>query len=238
MIRCLVVDDERLARELLEDNIRLIPFLELAGSCKNAREAMEILRAEEIDLIFLDIQMQGISGIQLLQSGLIQVPMVIMVTAYENYAIEAFDLNVLDYLLKPVPFERFLKAVSKARGQYELRQKPVVANPQEKQYVFVNSEYALIRIDIDQITYIEGLKDYIKIYQTGKDRPVIPRMSLHYMEEKLPAAKFLRVHRSYIVSLDKILSVRKNRLQVEGAEVPFTENYREGIMKYIEQCNF
>ncbi|HMI02846.1 MAG TPA: response regulator transcription factor [Pedobacter sp.] len=237
MIRCLIVDDERLARELIADNIRLIPFLELAGSCKNALEAMEILRTEAIDLVFLDIQMQGISGIQLLQGGLIDVPMVIMVTAYENYALEAFNLDVLDYLMKPVPFERFFKAVSKARDQYLLKRKQP-AEPAESQYVFVNSEYSLIRIDIDQITYVEGLKDYIKIYQMGRDKPVIPRLSLHYMEEKLPAGKFLRVHRSYIVALDKILSVRKNRLFVEGAEVPFTENYREGIMRYIEQRNF
>jgi DNA-binding LytR/AlgR family response regulator len=237
MIRCLVVDDERLARELVADNIGMVPFLELAGVCKNAVEAIDILRNEHIDLVFLDIQMAGISGIQLLQGGLIHVPMVIMVTAYENYALEAFNLDVLDYLLKPVPFERFLKSVSKARVQYLLKQKRQ-ADPAEQQYVFVNSEYSLIRIDMEQITYIEGLKDYIKIYQLGKDKPVIPRLSLHYMEEKLPANRFIRVHRSYIVALDKILSVRKNRLYVEGAEIPFTENYREGIMKYIEQRNF
>jgi DNA-binding LytR/AlgR family response regulator len=237
MMKCLIVDDERLARELIADNISLIPFLELAGSCKNALEAMEVLRTEAIDLVFLDIQMQGISGIQLLQSGLVSVPMVIMVTAYENFALEAFNLDVLDYLMKPVPFERFYKAVSRARDQYLLKQKQP-AEPTEQQYVFVNSEYSLIRIDIDQITYIEGLKDYIKIYQMGRDKPVIPRLSLHYMEEKLPAGKFLRVHRSYIVALDKILSVRKNRLFVEDGEVPFTENYREAIMRYIEQRNF
>jgi len=236
MIRCLVVDDERLARELMEDNIRMVPFLELAGSCKNAMEAMEYLQHEQIDLLFLDIQMPGISGIQLLQAGLVKVPMVIMVTAYDNYALEAFSLDVLDYLMKPVPFERFLKAASKARLQHELKQKG--QSDVEKQYVFVNSDYSLIRIDMDQITYIEGLKDYIKIYQAGKEKPVIPRLSLHYMEEKLPAGKFLRVHRSYIVALDKILSIRKNRLFVDGAEVPFTENYREPLMKYIEQRNF
>ncbi|MCD0487834.1 response regulator transcription factor [Pedobacter sp. MC2016-14] len=234
-MKCLIIDDERPARELMEDNISMVPFLELAGSCKNADEAMKIMESQLIDLIFLDIQMPGLSGLQLLQSGLIEAPMVILVTAYEHYALEGFNLNVLDYLVKPVPFERFLKAVTKARELYLLKNKLVVADAPapEQNYLWVNSDYSLVRINIDHITHIEGLKDYIKIYQINSDKPVIPRLTLHYMEEKLPADKFMRVHRSFIVALDKIQLVKKNRLYVPNAEVPFTDSYREQLMNYI-----
>lgn len=233
-MKCLIIDDERPARELMEDNISMVPFLELAGSCKNAEEAMKIMESQVVDLIFLDIQMPGLSGLQLLQSGLIEAPMVILVTAYEHYALEGFNLNVLDYLVKPVPFERFLKAVTKARELYLLKNKVTVADvAADQNYLWVNSDYSLVRINIDHITHIEGLKDYIKIYQLHTDKPVIPRLTLHYMEEKLPADKFMRVHRSFIVALDKIQLVKKNRLYVPKAEVPFTDSYREQLMKYI-----
>lgn len=209
MIRCLVVDDERFARELIEDNIRLIPYLELVASCKNTEEAMKVMAVEKIDLVFLDIQMPGLSGIQWLNAGLLQQPMVVMITAYENYALEGFNLNVLDYVVKPVAFERFLKAANKAMELYALRNKHEVQLPSETNTLFVNSDYSLVRINTDHITHIEGLKDYIKIYQIHSGKPIIPRLSLHYMEDKLPTSKFLRVHRSYIVALDKIISVKK-----------------------------
>ncbi len=235
-MRCLVIDDERPARELIADNIRMIPFLTLVASCKNAEEAMKVLAAEPVDLIFLDIQMPGLSGIQLLQSGLIDAPMVILVTAYEHYALEGFNLNVLDYVVKPVPFERFLKAATKARQLYLLKHKQTeMEPPMEQNYLWVNSDYSLVRINIDRITHIEGLKDYIKIYQENTNKPIIPRLSLHYMEDKLPAGKFMRVHRSFIVALDKIILVKKNRLYVPNAEIPFTDSYREELMRYIGQ---
>lgn len=237
MIRCLVVDDERFARELIEDNIRLIPFLDLVASCKNTAEAMSVMAREEVDLIFLDIQMPGLSGIQWLQAGVMNRPMVIMVTAYEHYALDGFNLSVVDYVVKPVAFDRFLKAATKALELYQLKHKssaplPVAA---DQNYLFVNSDYSLVRINMDHITHVEGLKDYIKIHQLYTDRPVIPRLSLHYMEEKLPPSNFLRVHRSYIVALDKIISVKKNRLYLPDADIPFTENYRTELMGYIEQ---
>jgi len=235
MIRCLVIDDERFARELIEDNIRLIPFLDLVASCKNTDEAMKVMAVEQIDLVFLDIQMPGLSGIQWLKAGLINAPMVVMITAYENYALDGFNLNVLDYVVKPVAFDRFLKAATKAMELYLLRNKQVTQLPAEPSALFVNSDYSLVRINMDQITYVEGLKDYIKIYQLNIERPIIPRLTLHYMEDKLPSARFLRVHRSYIVALDKIISVKKNRLYLPGADIPFTDNYRAQLMEYIGQ---
>jgi DNA-binding LytR/AlgR family response regulator len=237
MIRCLIVDDERFARELIEDNIKMIPFLELAASCKNTAEAMNVMAREQIDLVFLDVQMPGLSGIQWLQAGIINKPMVIMVTAYESYALEGYDLNVVDYVLKPVAFDRFLKASNKAMELHMLKNQPQVNPPcnADRQTLFVNSDYSLIRINMDHITYVEGLKDYIKIHQLHLERPIIPRLSLHYMAAKLPAARFMRVHRSYIVALDKIIAVKKNRLYLPGADIPFTENYRAELMEYIGQ---
>lgn len=243
-MRCLVIDDERLARELIEDNINQVPFLELVASCKDCIQAMEVLAREQADLVFLDIQMRGISGLQFLQAGLAKTPMVIMVTAYSEYAVEAFDLEVVDYLLKPVSFERFIKAVSKARAQYELAaerragQERVQVSVSDQRYFFVNSEYALIRIDLERITYIEGLKDYIKIHQIGEAKPVIPRLSLQYIEEKLPASKFMRVHRSFIVALDQILLVKKNRIFVVNGEIPLSDHYRQAVMAFLEARNF
>ena len=233
MIRCLIVDDERFARELIEDNIRLIPFLQLVASCKNTDEAMQVMMKEKIDLVFLDIQMPGLSGIQWLNAGIIHAPMVIMVTAYENYALEGFNLNVLDYVVKPVAFERFLKAATKAMEMYLLKNKQEVPVPVENNTLFVNSDYSLIRINMDHITYVEGLKDYIKIYQLHTEKPIIPRLTLHYIEDKLPSSKFLRVHRSFIVALDKIISVKRNRLYLPDADIPFTDNYRADLMEYI-----
>ncbi|MCX2480748.1 response regulator transcription factor [Pedobacter sp. MC2016-15] len=235
MIRCLIVDDEHFARELIADNIGMIPFLELVASCKNVEEAMRVMASEQIDLVFLDIQMPGLSGIQWLSAGLINSPMVVMVTAYENYALEGFNLNVLDYLVKPVAFDRFLKAANKAMELYLLKNKQVAAPSSDTNSLFVNSDYSLVRISMDNITHIEGLKDYVKIFQLSNDKPIIPRLTLHYMESKLPASSFLRVHRSYIVALDKIVSIKRNRLYLPDADIPFTDNYRPVLMEYIGQ---
>jgi DNA-binding LytR/AlgR family response regulator len=237
IIRCIAVDDESLALDLLEDNISKVPFLKLVKRCKNAFEAIEILQKEKIDLVFLDIQMPGITGIQFLQS-LRANPMIIFITAYDKYALEGFELNVLDYLVKPVSFERFLKACNKALEQYNLRNaSPARQLEQAPEFIFVNSEYNLVKIVVADITYVEGLKDYIKIYTSAAPRPVITRLSMKSIEERLPAGKFIRVHKSYIVSLDKITSIRKNRVKLGDAEVPISEHYRENLFRLIEGRN-
>ena len=230
MIRCLAIDDETLALDLLEDNIRQVPFLHLVKRCKNAYEAMELLQKEQIDLIFLDIQMPGITGMQFLQS-LQSRPMVIFITAYKEYALEGFNLDVLDYLVKPVPFDRFLKATSKALEYFNLKQKP--SQDVTTDYIFVNSEYNLVKVQIKDITHIEGLKDYIKIHLANQLKPIITRMSLKAIEEKLPSSNFIRVHKSFIVSIDKITSIRKNRIHLGQSEVPISDFYRADLFKII-----
>lgn len=231
-LRCLAIDDEPLALELLEDNIRQIPFLELVGSCRNAFEATDMLHNQAVDLIFLDIQMPGITGVQFLKSLQTAPPLVIFVTAYEQYAITGFDLNVVDYLLKPVAFERFLKAANKAYDIFKLQQAAIQPEPTATHF-FVNANYSLVKVKFDEITYIEGLKDYVKIYVTSADRPVITRMTLKGIELKLPAGAFMRVHKSYIVSLDKIQAVRNLRITIGEMAVPIGEQYVDDFLKII-----
>lgn len=235
MIRCIAIDDEMPALDLLEDNILKVPFLELVGRCKSAIEAIEMLRQNQIDLLFLDIQMPDITGIQLLKS-LRQRPLVIFTTAYTTYAKEGFDLDVIDYLMKPYSFERFLKAVNKVREYMELRSY-ATAQPNSRmadntqEFLFVKADYKLVKINFSDIQYIEGLKDYIKIYVT--DRPVITQMSMKAIEEKLPPNQFIRVHRSYIVSFPKIDYIQKQMLTIGRKEIPVSENYRDNLFRII-----
>ncbi|MEO5978946.1 MAG: LytTR family DNA-binding domain-containing protein [Chryseolinea sp.] len=236
MMRCIAVDDESLALDLLEDNIRKVPFLTLVRRCKNAFEAHESVMKESIDLIFLDIQMPGISGVQFLQS-IVTPPLAIFITAYEQFALEGFNLDVVDYLLKPVSFDRFLKAVNKAHELYNFKNNPANSGPQATEYLFVNAEYNLIKINVRDIVYIEGLKDYIKIFIANTTRPVITRMSLKSIEEKLPSDKFVRVHKSFIVSLEKIVSIRKGKISINNVQVPISEHYKENLYRFIEPKN-
>lgn len=236
-MNCLAVDDESLALDLLEDNIRKVPFLNLVKRCKNAFEAQEVMQQQPIDLLFLDIQMPGISGVQFVQS-MTQAPMVIFVTAYEEFALEGFNLDVLDYLLKPVSFERFLKAVNKAYELHNLRHQetPAVAESTPapaQEYLFVNADYSLVKIRIADILYVEGLKDYVKIYLEGQSRPVITRLTMKAMEEKLPSGPFLRVHKSFIIAFDKIESIRNLRIKIGQVHIPISESYGEALFKAI-----
>ncbi|WP_314510869.1 LytTR family DNA-binding domain-containing protein [Xanthocytophaga agilis] len=231
MMNCIAVDDESLALDLLVDNIQQIPYLKLVKRCKNAFEAMDALRNEQVDLMFLDIQMPGITGVQLLQ-GLSYSPMVIFITAYDQYALEGFNLDVVDYLLKPVAFERFLKATNKAYELFSLRKqeiKPAVEND----YFFVHADYSLVKIKMSEIMYVEGLKDYLKIYLAGQSRPVVTRMTMKSLEENLPVSQFVRVHRSYIVALDKIDCIRNQKIKLGEVFIPISEHYSEAFLSKI-----
>ena len=235
-IRCLAVDDERLARKLLEENIRQIPFLELAGSCKNAFEAMEALQKQEIDLMFLDIQMPGMLGTKFLKS-LPNQPMVIFVTAYDNYAVESYELEVIDYLLKPVSQDRFAKAAYRALESKQKESSPLppaaATSSTPASPFFVNVEYSLVKITPSLITHIEGMKDYVKIHMDHSSKPILTKSTLKGIGAKLDERRFLRVHKSYIVNLDKIEAIRGNQISIGSAEIPVSESIRGELMKRI-----
>ena len=234
-MKCIAVDDEPLALALLQDNIRQVPGLELVASCNTAIEALKVLNEQEVDLVFLDIQMPGLTGIQLLQSLSIK-PMVILITAYEKYALEGFNLDVIDYLVKPVPFERFLKACNKAIDFYRLKKNASTESQTWPEYFFVNAEYGLVKIVFSDIRLIEGLKDYLKIH-LGDTKPMIIRMSLKAIEEKLPPGKFFRIHKSYIISVKHITTIRKNSVFLGDLELPLSDLYKEDLMREIGQGN-
>ena len=234
-MNCLLLDDERPALDLLEDNAKKIPYLNIVALCRNPLEAMEIIKAHQIDLLFLDIHMPVLNGLELLGS-LQNPPMVILVTAYEEHALAGFNLDVVDYLVKPVPFHRFLKAVEKAHELYHVRQLRYKSLAPEKDHVFINANYSLVRVRVQDITYIEGLKDYVKVFMTD-GRQIMTRVPLKNMEEKLGTENFMRIHKSYIIALDKIESVQKAQVIISGRELPIGEIYKASLQAYISHRN-
>jgi two-component system LytT family response regulator len=226
MIRCIAIDDEPLALELLVDNISKVPYLQLVAACDNAIEAMKIMQQQSVDLIFLDIQMPGLTGLQFIQSMTVK-PMIILITAYEKYALQGFDLSVTDYLVKPVSLDRFVKACNKAKELFELKAQPKVTTGAG--YFFVNVEYSLMKIITSDIVYIEGLKDYIKIHLKSSQKPVVTRMPMKTIEEQLPSDGFVRIHKSYIASIAFITAIRKSSVFIDSLELPVSENYRNSI---------
>lgn len=236
-IRCIAVDDEPLALDILESYIGKLPFLKLVKTCSSATEAMQVLQEEQIDLMFLDIEMPELTGIQLLNILKYQ-PLIIFTTAYPDYALEGFNQDAVDYLLKPIPFDRFLKAVTKAQERLQRNSKPIETTQGaqlEQEFMFVKADYKSIRVDFKDILWIEGLKDYI-IIQTNEQK-IITLLSMNKMMEKLSDSKFLRVHRSFIVSLQKINSIEKSRIKIGAKEIPIGEVYKEQFLKWVEENN-
>jgi two-component system LytT family response regulator len=231
MLKCIAIDDEPLALELLEDNIRKIPYLQLEGVYSSSIEAIKSLQEHPVDLVFLDIQMPGLTGLQLIQSLSVK-PMFILVTAYEKYALDGFDLNVVDYLVKPVSLDRFIKASNKAFELYQLKNKKT---PEERPaYFFINVDYSQLKVVYSDIMWIEGLKDYIKIFLKSSTKPIIARMSIKAMEDQLPQQQFARVQKSYIVSKDYITAIRKNSIFIGNNEIPVGDNYKEAVEKILK----
>jgi two-component system, LytTR family, response regulator LytT len=241
-IQCLAVDDEPLALELVSSYIKQTPFLELAGECSNAFEAMELIDKEEIELIFLDIQMPGLTGVEftrtLEKSSQGRTPRVIFTTAFNHFALEGFRLDAIDYLLKPFNYEEFLRAANKAKHYFELlKSSSQTAVPNDEDSMFIKSEYQLVKVNFEDILYIEGLKDYVKIFVQSETRPLLSLITLKSLEEKLPAGRFMRVHRSYIVALNKIKAVGRQGITIGKEVIPVSTQYREDFDVYIKKLS-
>lgn len=239
MMKCIAIDDEPLALELIEDFCSRIDFLELISICSNAIEAINELNKGLIDLIFVDINMPQISGLDLVKS-LSNPPIIIFTTAYSQHAAAGFDLDAIDYLVKPIPFNRFLKAVNKAREIFIARNtKPVQPEFAEKTiekptYLVLKVEYSTVKIELKDILYFEGVKDYIKVVVKGKTKSYLSRISLKAMLEKLPPKDFIRVHKSYIVSLAAFEKIERDRIIIGEKYIPIGESYKKSFYRLLE----
>lgn len=242
MLNVLIVDDEPLALDVLETYIGQMPDLHLVKRCSNAIEANDVLKHESVDLMFLDIQMPQLTGTDFVKT-LIRPPMIVFTTAYPNYAIQGFDLNALDYLLKPISFERFVKAVNKAIEHAELTQREATSSIGSNalgdglDFFFVKADKKLVKVNFDDIIYIEGLKDYVIIrLLNGR---VITLQTMKSLEDRLPPLRFRRIHRSYIVALEKILAIEGNMVEVQEKDkpklLPIGKNYRDELLELIEK---
>lgn len=230
-MKCLIVDDEPLARQVMEEFAGRVPFLEVVGKCSSATEAADVLRNSQVDLIFLDIHMPRISGLDFINS-MSNPPMFILVTAYSEYALQGFNVNATDYLMKPVPFDRFLRAVNKAYELFRLRNNaaPGTQEAAAPRHILVKSGYQTVKIMLDTILYIEGLKDYVKIYTEGK-KPILSLLTMKGLAETLPQEKFMRIHKSFIIAVDRITTLSRNRVMIGEKWIPVGENYREAFRK-------
>jgi DNA-binding LytR/AlgR family response regulator len=233
-LKTIAIDDEPLALRLVSDYISKTPFLELAGSFDNPLDAIDFLSSQTVDLIFVDIQMPDLTGIEFARS-LENASKIIFTTAYEKYALEGFKLNAIDYLLKPFSYEEFLKAAQKARKQSELEASTLPLIEANSQFLFLKSEYKIRRINFNDILYIEGLKDYIKVYTTGEDKPVLSLNSMKSLEEKLPEDQFMRVHRSFIVNLNKISIIERSRIIFGKTYIPVSDQYKDKFQEYLDK---
>ncbi len=227
----MVVDDEPIARDILQTYIQRVPELELVKSCRNATEAYEGLYSQQVDLIFLDIQMPVITGTEFMRS-LRKPPLVVFTTAYSSYAVEGFELNSVDYLLKPITFERFYQAVQKVTERMAMNQVRVPETKNHPDYLFIRQDNRLVRVEHDQIFYIQAERDFSSVYL--KETRILAGMHLKLFEDILPPSQFLRVHRSYIVNLKAIRAIKGNVIELENAEVPIGASSREELFQRLQ----
>ena len=234
MITAIAIDDEPLALQLVTGYIRKTPGLKLIGEFDNPLDAADFLTDANIDLIFIDIQMPDLSGIEftrLIEKG----PKVIFTTAFEKYALEGYKLEIVDYLLKPFSYEEFLTAVHKVQKILKLEQKAPARVDVNNQFLFLKSDYKIKRINFNDILYIEGLKDYVKVFIQNVPRPVLSLTSLKLLESKLPADKFMRVHRSFIVNLEKIDTIERSRIVFGKEYIPVSDQYKERFQEFLDK---
>ena len=238
IIKCAIVDDEPLAVELLASYVKKIPFLELCGKYSNATDALHGIGETPVDLLFLDIQMPELNGLEL-SKMLPENTRIVFTTAFNQYAVDGFRVNALDYLLKPISYADFLEACNKALQWFQLVQQQqgesTSAAPaaEEIKSIFVKSEYKLLQINLDDIRYIEGLKDYVKIYTEQSQHPILSLMNMKAMEQMLPASRFIRVHRSYIVQKSKIKEIDRNRIVFGDVYIPIGDSYKQAFQDFL-----
>ncbi len=234
MIRVVAIDDEPLALQLVKEYVEKTPFLELAGVFDNPVEAVASIKSSDVDLVLLDIQMPDLTGTEL--AGVISGgPKVIFTTAYEKYALEGFRLDAVDYLLKPFSYAEFLKAVQKAEKLIDLGRKELPSLEVRNEFLFIKSDYKIRRIDFSEIHYIEGLKDYVKIFLRGEKKPVLSLSTLKALEARLPEDRFMRIHRSYIVSLETVKVIERGRIVYGEVRIPVTDQYREKFQEFLDR---
>lgn len=234
MIRTIAIDDEPLALQLVTGYIKKTPFLELVGEFDNPISAIEFLDQHDVDLIFLDIQMPDLIGTDFART-LNQGPKIIFTTAFEKYALEGFRLEAVDYLLKPFGYDEFLIAAQKARKLLDLEQKAAVTIEANNEFLFLKSEYKIRRINFNDILYIEGLKDYIKVFLVNEPKPILSLNTIKSIESKLPPVKFMRVHRSFIVNLDRIQTVERFRIVFGHEYIPVGDQYKEKFQEFLDK---
>ncbi len=237
IIKCAIVDDEPLAVGLLASYVEKIPFLELCGKYNNATDALHGIGENPVDLLFLDIQMPELNGLELSRM-LPENTRVVFTTAFNQYAVDSFRVNALDYLMKPISYADFLEASNKAMQWFQLLQQseqPATApqTDEEPRSIFVKSEYKLLQIDLDDIRYIEGLKDYVKIYTEQSPHPILSLMNMKTVEQMLPASRFIRVHRSFIVQKSKIREIERNRIVFGAVYIPIGDSYKQAFQEFI-----
>ena len=234
-LNCVIVEDEPLARNLMVEYVRKVPSLNLIEACSSPLAAIEVLRTNSVDILFLDVQMPELTGISLLKV-LKKRPLVVLTTAYSEYALEGYELDVVDYLLKPITFERFLKAVDKVSQRLEGKQPTTVEkgiHDAGNQFMFVKDGTKLVKVQLSDILYIEGLKDYVTIHTKQQKITSLQRMKV--LEEQLPSDQFIRIHNSYIVSLKGIEVVHKGEVQVGGNLLPIGETFKKSFREFIEK---
>ena len=242
MIKCIAVDDEPLALQKLVTYIKKVPYLDLVAQCLSAIEAQKVVEQQEVEAIFLDVNMPDLNGIDFAKSvnqSHTKGPVMIFTTAYSEYAIEGYKANAVGYLLKPYSFDEFEAAAQKVRDICEIRQQAesnVSTGIDDDGIIYVKSDYKIVRINIEEICYIEAMSEYLRISCEGKEKPVIVLLSMKKIEEHLPSGKFMRIHRSFIINLDKINEVKKNHVIIEGGiSLPIGDNYKDAFMDYLNK---
>ena len=233
MIKCLIVEDEILAQQVIQKHLERINQLELSGICQNALEAKEFLLVNDVDLIFLDLQLPGMMGLHFLQT-IPNPPLIIITTAFSEYALESYEFNVIDYLLKPISFERFAKAIQKVT-QGRLYAQPTPEAENWGDHLFIKSGSKFFRIDYKEIMYVQSMKDYLKIHT--REHKLVTHQTMNEFERLLPARQFIRVHKSYIVAVNHIKIIYGNSIEVDGLTIPVGNSYKNNVMNLIGKKN-